>query len=409
MTRHGAARRRRAALCALAALLVPTGSRAADAFSDGVVKIGVLGDRSSVYADMSGAGSEVAARMAAEESAALLPGVTIQVVGADHQNKPDIASNLARRWFDVDKVDMITDLGNSSVALAVQSLARQANRLNIVVGGGTTRLTGADCSPNGFQWAWDTHALAVGTGTAMTEAGGKSWFFITADYAFGQSLEKDTAAVVARLGGKVAGSVRHPLNTADFASYLLQAQSSGASVVALANGGTDFTNALKQAAEFGLGEGGQRLAGLLVFETDIDAIGLKTAQGLVFATGFYWDLNEETRAFSARFRARHGAPPTMIQAGVYSATLQYLKAVAAAGTDEPKRVAEKLRELPVRDAFAGDGRVLANGRMVYDWHLMQVKTPAESKGRWDYYKALRTIPGTVAFQTVEASGCKLAP
>ncbi len=211
---------------------------------------------------------------------------------------------------------MITDLGNSPVALAVQSLARQANRLNIIVGGGTTRLTGADCSPNGFQWAWDTNALAVGTGTAMTEAGGRSWFFITADYVFGQSLEKDTAAVVARLGGKVVDSVRHPLNTADFASYLLQAQSSGASVIALANGGTDLSNALKQAAEFGIGDGGQRLAGLLVFETDIDAVGLGAAQGFVFATGFYWDLNERTRAFSARFRARHGAPPTMIQAAV---------------------------------------------------------------------------------------------
>ncbi|NEU99474.1 ABC transporter substrate-binding protein [Bradyrhizobium uaiense] len=378
---------------------------AAPAMAQGV-KIGILNDQSGVYADYGGKYSVEAARMAIEDFGGEVLGQKIEMITADHQNKPDLATAIARRWYDTEGVDMITELTTSSVALAVQELSNEKKKIDIVVGAATSRITGDACTPYGFHWAFDTRALAVGTGSALVKAGGDSWFFLTADYAFGYALEKDTSEIVKDTGGKVLGSVRVPLNSSDFSSFLLQAQSSKAKVIGLANAGLDTVNSIKQAAEFGIVKGGQKLAGLLMVLSDVHGLGLETAQGLVLTEGFYWDRDDKTRAFSERFFKRTGRMPNMIQAGTYSATLSYLKAVKAAGTKDSDAVTKKLKELPVDDAFA-EGKVLANGRMVHDMYLFEVKKPSESKKPWDYYKQIAVVPGDKAFFTAKESGCPL--
>jgi branched-chain amino acid transport system substrate-binding protein len=370
------------------------------------VKIGILNDQSGVYADYGGKYSVEAAKMAIEDFGGEVLGQKIELVTADHQNKPDLAVAIARRWYDAEGVDMITELTTSSVALAVQELSKEKKKIDIVVGAATSRISGDACTPYSFHWAFDTRALAVGTGGALVKAGGDTWFFLTADYAFGYALEKDTSDIVNQNGGKVLGSVRVPLNSSDFSSFLLQAQSSKAKIIGLANAGLDTTNSIKQAAEFGIVRGGQKLAGLLMVLSDVHGLGLETAQGLVLTEGFYWDHDDKSRAFGERFMQRTGRMPNMIQAGTYSATLSYLKAVKAAGTKDSDAVAKKLKELPVDDAFA-QGKVLENGRMVHDMYLFEVKKPSESKKPWDYYKQLATIPGDKAFFTAKESGCPL--
>jgi branched-chain amino acid transport system substrate-binding protein len=370
------------------------------------VKIGILNDQSGVYADYGGKYSLEAARMAIEDFGGEALGQKIELVTADHQNKPDLATAIARRWYDTEGVDMITELTTSSVALAVQELSKEKKKIDIVVGAATSRITGDACTPYSFHWAYDTRALAVGTGGALVEAGGDTWFFLTADYAFGYALEKDTTDIVTSKGGKVLGSVRIPLNSSDFSSFLLQAQSSKAKIVGLANAGLDTTNSIKQAAEFGIVKGGQKLAGLLMTLSEVHGLGLEAAQGLVLTEGFYWDHDDKSREFSQRFIKRTGHMPSMIHAGTYSATLSYLKAVKAAGTKDSEAVAKKLKELPVDDAFAR-GKVLENGRMVHDMYLFEVKKPSESKKPWDYYKQLAVVPGDKAFFTAKESGCPL--
>jgi branched-chain amino acid transport system substrate-binding protein len=379
---------------------------AAPASAQGV-KIGILNDQSGVYADYGGKWSVEAARMAIEDFGGEVLGQKIELITADHQNKPDLASSIARRWYDVENVDMITELTTSSVALAIHELSKEKKKIDIVVGAATSRLTGDACQPYGFHWAYDTHALGVGTGGALTKAGGDTWFFLTADYAFGYALEKDTSEIVTANGGKVVGSVRVPLNSSDFSSFLLQAQSSKAKIVGLANAGLDTTNSIKQASEFGIVSGGQKLAGLLMTLAEVNGLGLQAAQGLVLTEGYYWDLNDKTRNLGERFLKRTGRMPSMIHAGTYSATLSYLKAVKAAGTKDPDAVAKKLKELPVNDDFAQGGKVLENGRMVHDMYLFEVKKPSESKKPWDYYKLLATVPGDKAFFTAKESGCPL--
>jgi branched-chain amino acid transport system substrate-binding protein len=370
------------------------------------VKIGILNDQSGVYADYGGKYSLEAAKMAIEDFGGEVLGKKIEMVTADHQNKPDLAIAIARRWYDTEGVDMITELTTSSVALAVQELSRDKKKIDIVVGAATSRISGDACTPYSFHWAYDTRALAVGTGGALTKAGGDSWFFLTADYAFGYALEKDTSDVVAANGGKVLGSVRVPLNSSDFSSFLLQAQSSKAKIVGLANAGLDTTNSIKQAAEFGIVKSGQKLAGLLMTLSEVHGLGLEAAQGLVLTEGFYWDHDDKARAFSERFFKRTGRMPSMIHAGTYSATLSYLKAVKAAGTKDTEAVVKKLKELPVDDAFA-QGKVLENGRMVHDMYLFEVKKPSDSKKPWDYYKQLAVVPGDQAFFSAKDSGCPL--
>ena len=370
------------------------------------VKIGILNDQSGLYADYGGKYSVEAARMAIDDFGNEVLGQKIELVTADHQNKPDLGAAIARRWYDSEGVDMIAELTTSSVALAVQELSKEKKKIDIVVGAATSRITGDACTPYGFHWAHDTRALAVGTGGALVEAGGDSWFFLTADYAFGYALEKDTSDIVTSKGGKVLGSVRVPLNSSDFSSFLLQAQSSKAKIVGLANAGLDTTNSIKQAAEFGIVRGGQKLAALLMVLSDVHGLGLEAAQGLVLTEGFYWDQNDRARAFGERFLKRTGVMPNTIHAGTYSATLSYLKAVKAAGTKDADAVAKKLKELPVDDAFA-QGKVLQNGRMVHDMYLFEVKKPSESKRPWDYYKQIAVIPGDKAFFTAKESGCPL--
>ncbi len=376
------------------------------AAADGGVKIGILNDQSGLYADYGGKNSVEAAKMAIEDFGGEVLGQKIELVTADHQNKPDVAVAIARRWYDTEGVDMITELTTSSVALAVQELSKEKKKIDIVVGAATSRITGDACTPYSFHWAHDTRALAVGTGGALVEAGGDTWFFLTADYAFGYSLEKDTSDIVASRGGKVLGSVRVPLNSSDFSSFLLQAQSSKAKIVGLANAGLDTANSIKQAAEFGIVRGGQKLAALLMVLSDVHGLGLEAAQGLVLTEGFYWDHDDRARAFGERFLKRTGSMPNSIHAGTYSATLSYLKAVKAAGTKDSDAVAKKLKELPVDDAFA-QGKVLANGRMVHDMYLFEVKKPSESKKPWDYYKQLAVVPGDKAFFSAKESGCPL--
>ncbi|HYD67455.1 ABC transporter substrate-binding protein [Azospirillum sp.] len=377
--------------------------------SGDTVKIGVLNDRSGLYADLGGEGSAVAARMAAEEMGGKVLGKTIEVIVADHQNKPDIGSNVARQWIDQDGVDVIVDVPNSGVALAVQEVTKTKQKVFLALGPATSRLTGDACSPYTFHWAYDTYALAVGTGRTIVEQGGKKWFFLTADYAFGHQLEADTSAVVKKAGGTVVGAVRHPLNTADFSSFLLQAQGSGADIIGMANAGGDTINTIKQASEFGLQQSGkQKLAGLLLFLSDVHALGLQVSQGLELTTGYYWDLNDETRGWAKKYMEKTGKMPTMVQAGTYSAVRHYLKAIEAAGTDEGPAVAEKMRATPVNDSFAKNGKIWPNGRMVHDMYLARVKKPADSKGPWDYYQIIKTIPGDEAFQNPKESGCPLS-
>jgi branched-chain amino acid transport system substrate-binding protein len=376
--------------------------------SDGVIKIGVLNDQSSLYADLAGQGSAVAARMAIEDFGAAKKGMKVEVISADHQNKPEVGSSIARQWYDVDKVDVIVDVPTSSVALAVNQVTREKNKAFLVSGAASSDLTGKACSPNTIHWTYDTWMLAHGTGSAIVQTGGKTWFFLTADYAFGHALERDTEQVVTQSGGKVLGKVRHPLNAQDFSSFLLQAQSSKAQIIGLANAGGDTINSIKQAAEFGIVKGGQSLAGLLVFITDVHALGLDKAQGLILTETFYWDQNDRTRAFAKRFAPQYkGNMPTMVQAGVYSAVLHYLKAVEALKSDDGPKVIAKMKELPTDDPLFGKGRVRKDGRKIHDALLLEVKKPSESKGPWDYYKIRATIPAEKAFRPESEGGCEL--
>jgi branched-chain amino acid transport system substrate-binding protein len=376
--------------------------------SDGVVKIGVLNDQSSLYTDLAGPGSVVAARMAVEDFGADKKGLKVEIVSADHQNKPDVGSQIARQWLDTDKVDVIVDVPNSGVALAVSQIARDKGKALLVSGAATADLTGKACSPNTIHWTYDTWALANGTGNAIVKTGGDSWFFLTADYAFGHALERDVEAVVLKNGGKVLGKVRHPLNTQDFSSFLLQAQASKAKIIGLANAGGDTTNAIKQGAEFGIVKGGQNFAGLLVFVTDVHALGLPAAQGLILTETFYWDMNDRTRAFAKRFAERdRGIHPTMIHAGVYAAVTHYLKAVEALKGDDGTKVIAKMKETPTDDPLFGKGTIRADGRKVHPAYLLEVKKPAESKGPWDYYKLRATIPAEQAFRPLDQGDCPL--
>jgi branched-chain amino acid transport system substrate-binding protein len=375
--------------------------------SDDVVKLGVLTDMNSLYSDATGTGSLIAAQMAAEDFGGKVKGKPIEVIGADHQNKPDIGSNIARQWYDTGKVDAIVDVPTSSIALAVQQITKEKNKVFLMSGPGASDLTGPACSPNGIHWTYDTYALSQVGGKAMVARGEDTWFFITADYAFGHALERDAADVVRANKGKVLGAVRAPLNTNDFSSFLLQAQASRAKVIGLANAGGDTQNAIKQAAEFGLQKNGQKLVALLFQITDAHSLGLETAQGMILTEGFYWDMDEASRAFSKRFLERAGHMPTMIQAGIYSAVAHYLKAIDAAGTDEAKAVIARMKATPINDFFAKNGHIREDGRMVHDMYLVQVKAPSESKSEWDLYKILATIPGEQAYRPLAAGGCPL--
>src|SRR5687767_4867347 len=393
-------------LAALAATAA-TGTAMAQ-ISDNTIKIGVLSDMSSLYTDLAGAGSVLAARMAVEDFGAAKKGMKVEILSADHQNKPDVGSAVTRQWYDVEKIDVIVDVPNSGVALAVNQITRDKAKAFIVSGAATSDLTGKACSPNTIHWTYDTWMLANGTGNAIVKTGGNSWFFLTADYAFGHALERDTEQVVLKSGGKVLGKVRHPLNTQDFSSFLLQAQSSKAKIIGLANAGGDTTNSIKQAAEFGIVHAGQNLAGLLVFLTDVHGLGLNNAQGLIFTETFYWDLNESTRAFGKRFaQANRGIHPTMIHAGVYAGVLQYLKAVEALKSDDGTKVIAKMKDTPTDDPLFGKGRIRADGRKLHDAYLVEVKKPAESKYPWDYYKIRATIPANEAFRPEKDGGCSL--
>ncbi len=393
-----------AILCLGAAMAAPV--MAAD---KPAVKIGVLGDMSGTYAGMGGPGSVAAAQLAIDDCLkAECQGMKISLISADHQNKADIGAARAREWFDREGVSAIADLTNSSVAIAVQGIAREKNRVVLFSGPATTALTNAQCSPVGFHWMFDTYSQSAGGARATVQTGGKSWYFITVDYAFGHSLETDTAKMVQSLGGKVAGSVRHPLNAPDFASYLLQAQSSGAQVVALANGGQDTVNAVKQAREFGIVAGGQRLVSLLIFLSDLRALGLADAQGLSYVDGFYWDYDDASRAWAGQFeKAFKGLKPTMTHAGVYSSVLHYLRAVAASGSVQGDMVAKTMRELPIRDAIMRNASIRPDGRVIHDMYLYEVKKPEESKGDWDYSRLVATIPAAEAFQPLSQSSCPL--
>jgi branched-chain amino acid transport system substrate-binding protein len=392
---------------ATAATLWAGGAHAA--FTDGKIRIGVLNDMSGIYADITGHGSVLAAELAVRDFGGNVNGTPVEVVGADHQNQPDTAANIARQWFDTDGVDAIFDVPNSAAALAVNEVARTKNKVLVVSGATTSELTQSKCSPNTVHWTYDTYALAHGTGKAVLEAGGDTWFFITADYAFGHDLEKETRAVVTANGGKVLGSVNAPLGSPDFSSFLLQAQGSGAKVIGLANAGGDAVNSIKQAAEFGIQEGGQQLAALELFITDVNSLGLQAAQGLVFTTAWYWDMNDADRAFAKEIAAgNHGLYPTMLQAGVYASVLHYLKALKALGEDgDGKKVVDKMKELPTDDPLFGKGSIRVDGRQLHPMYLMEVKKPSESKYPWDYYKLRATIPADQAFRPLSESACPL--
>jgi branched-chain amino acid transport system substrate-binding protein len=372
------------------------------------VKVGVLNDRSGIYTDISGEGSVIAARMAVEDFHAAEKGIKVEVLSADHQNKPDTGSNIARQWYDQDGVDVILDVPNSAVALAVSRVTREKNRIFMNSGAGSSELTGKQCSPNTVHWTYDTYALSKSTATSIIKQGGKSWYFLTADYAFGHALETDATTFIKAGGGTVVGSVNTPFPTSDFSSYLLQAQGSGAQVVGLANAGGDTVNAIKQAAEFGVVQGGQKLAGLLVFISDVHALGLPIAQGLNLTTAYYWDRDDGTRAFAKRYAAQYGGKmPTMDQAGVYGSMLHYLKAVEALKGKDSAGLMAKMRDIPADDPLFGHGHLRIDGRMVHDMYLYQVKTPAESKYPWDYYKLVNKIPGDEAFRPLADGGCDL--
>jgi branched-chain amino acid transport system substrate-binding protein len=399
----------------VASLLIGTAlSLASASFAlaqDKAVKIGALSDQSGLYADLGGPGSTLAAQMAVEDSGLTAKGWKIDIISGDHQNKPDVGTAIARQWFDVDKVDVIVDVPNSGVALAVNNVIKEKNGVYINSGAATSDLTNAQCSPNTVHWTYDTYMLAHTTGQALVKAGGDTWFFLTADYAFGAALERDTTAVILANGGKVVGGVKHPLNTSDFSSFLLQAQSSKAKIIGLANAGGDTTNAIKQAAEFGIVKGGQKLAALLLFLTDVKAIGLETAQGLNFTETFYWDLNDQTRAFSKKFAARmkNGAPPTMVQAGVYAGLIHYFKALDALGGNphDGVKVVEKMKSMPTDDPLFGKGEIQPNGRTIHSAYLFEVKKPSESRGPWDFYKLIGTVPGDQAFTPLSESKCAM--
>ncbi len=391
----------------LSASLLTMATSAALAQTREPVKIGVLDDMTSLYADLTGESSVTAARMAVEDFGGEIVGRPIEVVIADHLNKADNAAAIARKWFDVDKVEMITGLANSAVALAVQGVAKEKAKIDIVTGAATSDLTGKACSPTGFHWVYDTYSLAKSTGTAVVKTGGDTWFFITADYSFGTALQRDTTQFIEENGGRILGAVRSPINTSDFSSFLLQAQSSKAKVVGLALAGNDMVNAIKGAAEFGLTKGGQRLAALLTFITDVNAIGLQNAQGLVFSETFYWDTNEETRAWSRRFFERRKLMPNSLNAGTYTAVLHYLEAVQVVGTLESSKVAAAIKAMPINDVMSKNGKVREDGRAVRDTYLYEVKSPAESKAPWDYFKLAGTVPGDQAFRPLAASECPL--
>lgn len=372
------------------------------------IKIGVLNDQSGVYSDLAGMGSVVAAKMAVEDFDGASKGINVEVLAADHQNKPDVGSNIARDWFDQQGVDVISDVPGSAIALAVSDLAREKGRIHLNSGAGTAELTGAKCSPNTVHWTYDSWALANGTARAMVQQGGDSWFFISADYAFGKAMQQDASSVVEASGGTVAGSAAHPLGTSDFASFLLQAQSSGAKVIGLANAGGDMISAVKQASEFGITQGGQSLAALVAFITDVHSLGLGTAQGLVLTEAFYWDQSDESRAWSQRFAEAHGGRmPTQIHAGVYSSIMHYLEAVEAAGTKEASVVMAKMKEIPIDDPLFGKGEIRADGRAIHDMYLFRVKSPENSTGEWDLYETVATIPAAEAFRPLSEGGCPL--
>ena len=396
----------KAALAAAAMLFAGTASAQ---YSDGVIKIGVMNDMSGLYADITGQGSVWAARKAVEDFGAAAKGMKVEILAADHQNKPDIGSNIARQWIDVDKVDAIADVPTSSVGLAVNQIIREKNKVHLNSGSATSDMTGKACSPNTVHWAYDTYMLSNGTGKALVKTGGDTWFFLTADYAFGHALERDTEAVVLANGGKVLGKVRTPFPGQDFSSFLLQAQASKAKIIGLANAGGDTINSIKQAAEFGITKGGQNLAGLLVFVTDVHSLGLATAQGLVLTESFYWDLNDSTRAWSKEFAAAHkGRMPSMVQAGVYASIIHYLKALEALKSDaDGVKVVDKMKEMPTDDKLFGKGTIRVDGRKIHDAFLFEVKKPAESKGPWDYYKLRATIPAAEAFRPLAQSECSL--
>lgn len=391
-----------------AGLVLAAGAAQAE-ITGNVIKIGVLNDQSGLYADLTGQGSVTAAKMAAEDAGGKVAGAGIEVIFADHQNKPDVGSSVARQWYDQEGVDVIIDVPTSSVALAVNEVTREKNKVFLVSGAATSDLTGKACSPNTIHWTYDTYMLANGTGNAVVKAGGNTWFFLTADYAFGHALERDTTTVVKANGGQVVGGVRVPLNTADFSSFLLQAQASKAKVIGLANAGGDTVNSIKQAAEFGIVAGGQKLAGLLIFLPDIHALGLQTAQGLQFTESWYWDTNDANREWTKRFVAKNpgGKYPTMIHAGVYSALTHYFKAIAATKSDTGSAVVEEMKKMPTDDKLFGKGTIRADGRKIHDAYLFEVKKPAESKGPWDLYKTVRTIPAADAWRPLEEGGCPL--
>jgi branched-chain amino acid transport system substrate-binding protein len=375
------------------------------------IKIGVLTDNSGLYSDLGGVGSTLAAQMAIEDSGLAAKGWKIDLISADHQNKPDIATTIARQWIDVEKVDIFMDVLNSGVGLAVNNVVKEKNSIMINTGAATSDLTNAQCTPNTVHWVYDTYMLANSTGQALVKAGGDTWYFLTADYAFGHALERDTTAVIVKSGGKVIGTVKHPLNSSDFSSFLLQAQASKAKIIGMANAGGDTTNTIKQASEFGIVAGGQKLAGLLLFITDVHSLGLKVAQGLSFTETFYWDLNDDTRAFSKRFseRMKNKAMPSMVQAGVYSGLLHYFKSLEAMGGNphDGAKVVAKMKELPTDDKLFGKGSIRADGRKIHPAYLFEVKKPEESKGPWDYYKLIGTTPAEQAFRPLSESACPL--
>jgi branched-chain amino acid transport system substrate-binding protein len=389
-----------------AVAVVALSGGAAMAQSGGPVKIGVLNDQTSLYADIGGKGSVAAAEMAVEDAGPVL-GQKVEIVSADHQNKPDVGANIARQWYDQDGVDVITDVPTSSVALAVTEVSREKKKLVLFTGPATSDLTGPKCNAYAASWVYDTYSLAHVTGSAVVKSGGDSWFFVTADYAFGHALERDTADVVKAAGGKVLGDVNVPLNTPDFSSFLLQAQSSKAKIIGLANAGGDTINSIKQGAEFGIVEGGQKFAALLVFISDVHSLGLKTAQGLQLTSPFYWDMNDETRAWSKRYEAKTGRKPTFDQAGVYSALHHYLAAVKAVGSKDPDKVMAKMRETPINDFMTKNGKLRIDGRVIRDMYLFEVKKPSESKGPWDYYKLQQTVKGDEAYRPLDKGDCPL--
>ena len=397
------------ALMLSTALMIGAGT---SAFAqDKTVKIGNLTDMSGIYADVGGPGSTLAAQMAIEDSGLTKKGWKVDVIAADHQNKPDVGTTTTRQWIDVEKVDVVVDVLNSGVALAVKNVVTEKNAIMINSGAASSDLTNAQCSPNVVHWVYDTYMLANSTGNALVKAGGDSWFFLTADYAFGAALERDTTAAVTKAGGKILGSVKHPLNSSDFSSFLLQAQASKAKIVGLANAGGDTTNSIKQAAEFGIVKGGQRLAGLLMFISDVNSLGLNVAQGLNFTETFYWDLNDQTRAFSKRFseRMKNKQMPTMVQAGVYSGLMHYFKALEAIGGNphDGAKVVAKMKEIKTDDPLFGKGEIQPNGRKIHPAYLFEVKKPSESKGPWDYYKLVGTTPAEQAFRPLSESACSL--